>query len=114
MSQDVAGYLENNRSGLASRRLSGAARDHPSRHSGGDGAATVWQAVLPQRGEVCLRARTAKGWVSFTILNAAALDAPDGLFEPGSAERKTIKIRQGQEVDYELLAVLVQLAASTL
>jgi len=44
---------------------------------------------------------TAKGWVSFTIVNAADLDAPDGLFEPGPADRKTIKIRQGQAVDYD-------------
>lgn len=43
---------------------------------------------------------TAKGWVAFTIFNAAALDAPEGLFEPGPPDRKTIKIRQGQAVDY--------------
>ncbi len=54
---------------------------------------------------------TAKEWVSFTIFNAAALEAPDGFFEPGDADRKTIKIRQGQTVDYELLAQLVQQAA---
>ena len=54
---------------------------------------------------------TAKGWVSFTIFNAAALEAPDGFFEPGDADRKTIKIRQGQPVDYALLAQLVQQAA---
>ena len=57
---------------------------------------------------------TAKGWVSFTIFNAAGLDAPDGLFEPGPPERKTIKIRQGQAIDYDQVARLVQQAASTI
>lgn len=57
---------------------------------------------------------TAKGWVSFTIFNATALDAPDGLFEPGPPERKTMKIRQGQAVDYEVLATLVHQAAETI
>jgi len=49
----------------------------------------------------------AKGWVSFTIFNAATLDAPEGLFEPGGADRKTVKIHQGQPIDYELLAKLI-------
>ena len=58
---------------------------------------------------------TAKGWVSFTIFNAAALAAPDGFFETdGAPERKTIKIKNGQEVDYELLAKLVKQAADTI
>jgi hypothetical protein len=57
----------------------------------------------------------AKGWVSCTIFNAAALQAPEGFFEPSdTAERKTIKIRPGQDVDYDLLAALVQQAASAL
>jgi len=55
-----------------------------------------------------------KGAVTFTIFNAAALDAPEGLFEPGPPERKTIKIRQGQAVDYDLLAKLLQQAANAL
>jgi hypothetical protein len=57
---------------------------------------------------------TAKGWVTLTIFNAAGLDAPEGLFEPGPADRKTVKIRQGQAVDYGQLAGLVQQAASDL
>lgn len=57
---------------------------------------------------------TAKGWVSFTIFNATALDAPDGLFEPGPSERKTMKVRQGQAVDYGILAKLVGQAAQAL
>jgi hypothetical protein len=54
----------------------------------------------------------AKGWVSLTIFNAGALEAPDGFFEPGDSDRKTVKIRQGQAVDYEFLAKLIQQTAS--
>jgi hypothetical protein len=57
---------------------------------------------------------TAKGWVTFTIFNAAALDAPAGLFEPGPPDRRTLKIRPGQAVDYDLLAQLLRQAASTI
>lgn len=57
---------------------------------------------------------TAKGWVSFTIFNAESLQAPDGFFEPGDPARKTIKIREGQAVDYDLLAQYVKQAASTI
>ena len=57
---------------------------------------------------------TAKGWVSFTIFNAKALEAPDGYFEPGDPDRKTIKIREGQAVDYDQLGKYVQQAASTI
>jgi hypothetical protein len=57
---------------------------------------------------------TAKGWVSFTIFNATDLEAPDGFFEPGPPERKTIKILPKAEVDYDLLAKLVKQAASTI
>jgi hypothetical protein len=56
---------------------------------------------------------TAKAWVSFTIFNAETLEAPNGFFEPGGTDRKTIKILQGQEVDYDLLAKLVQQAANS-
>ncbi len=57
---------------------------------------------------------TAKDWVSFTIFNANALEVSDGFFEPGPPERKTIKIRKGQMVDYELLSRLLQQAANTI
>jgi len=57
---------------------------------------------------------TAKDWVSFTIFNAKALESPDGLFEPGDPDRKTVKIRKGQAVDYTLLGMLLQQAASSL
>ena len=55
---------------------------------------------------------TAKGWVSFTIFNANAIDAD--FFEPGPPERKTIKVTPKTEVDYELLTQLVKQAASTI
>ena len=55
---------------------------------------------------------SAKDAVSFTIFNGAALEAPEGFFEAGDPERKTIKIRKGQSVDYDLLAKLVQQTAS--
>lgn len=55
-----------------------------------------------------------KGAVTLTIFNAAGLDAPDGLFEPGPPERKTIKITEGQVVDYDVLASLLRQAASTI
>ncbi len=58
---------------------------------------------------------TAKGWVSFTIFNAQKLEAPDGFFElSDTTDRKTIKIKQGQAVDFGLVAKLVQQAASAL
>ena len=57
---------------------------------------------------------TAKGWVTCTIFNAEALEAPEGFFEPGDPNRKTIKIRQGEDVDYDLLATFVQQASSTI
>nr|BCJ78250.1 hypothetical protein [Niallia circulans] len=51
--------------------------------------------------------------VSFTIFNAAGLQLPEGIFE-GPAERKTVKLRKGDEVDSVLLAPLVKQASSTL
>jgi hypothetical protein len=56
----------------------------------------------------------AKNHVSLTIFNATELDAPDGLFEPGSPDRKTIKIKKGQSVDYDLLTILLGSASATL
>lgn len=56
---------------------------------------------------------TAKDWVSFTLFNGMALEAPEGVFEPGSPDRKTVKIRKGQAVDYALLARLLQQAANS-
>ncbi len=57
----------------------------------------------------------AKAGVSFTVFNATALDAPDGFFEPGGPpERKTIKIKAGDTVDYAQLQTLLQQAAAAL
>lgn len=55
---------------------------------------------------------TAKAWVSFTLFDAAALEAPEGFFEPGDSDRKTVKIREGQTVDYALLTKFIQQTAS--
>jgi len=55
---------------------------------------------------------TAKGWVTLTIFNATDLKAPDGFFEDGPPERKTVKILKGQEVDYNLLEKLLKQAAA--
>lgn len=56
---------------------------------------------------------TAKGWVSLTIFNAQSLDAPDGLFETSeNGERKTINIKETQDVNYEMLARLIRQAAA--
>jgi hypothetical protein len=57
----------------------------------------------------------AKGWVSLTIFNAQALETPEGMFESSdTGDRKTIKIREGQQVDYDLLGGLLQQAAQSL
>jgi hypothetical protein len=53
----------------------------------------------------------AKAGVSLTIFNASKLNAPKGFFEPGgSPERKTLKLRQGAELDHGLLRSLLQQA----
>ncbi|MUT64688.1 DUF1801 domain-containing protein [Paenibacillus sp. NEAU-GSW1] len=56
---------------------------------------------------------TSKDAVSFTIFNAAELELPEGLFD-GPPERKTIKFRNGQQADSEMLSRLVGQASSTL
>ena len=53
---------------------------------------------------------TAKGWVTFTIFNGKNVDAPDGFFEAGDPDRKTVKILKGQTVDYNLLGTLLKQA----
>lgn len=57
---------------------------------------------------------TAKAWVSFTLFNAGSFQIPGELFEPGdNPDRKTIKIREGQDMKYSILAKLLQQAAAT-
>lgn len=55
---------------------------------------------------------TSKDAVSFTIFNTADLAVPAGF--DGPPERKTIKLRQGQTIDAEMLSSLVSQASSTL
>lgn len=57
---------------------------------------------------------TAKGWVSFSIFNAAALEVPEGQFEAGSGDRLTVKLLEGKPVDYELLSSLLNQASAAL
>jgi len=58
---------------------------------------------------------TAKGWVSFTIFNATTLQQPDDLFEASdNNDRITIKIKEGQDVDYDLLTSLLKQASDTI
>jgi hypothetical protein len=58
---------------------------------------------------------TAKGWVAYMIFNAAELDPPAGLFEKGGPpERRTIKIKPGQTVDYAQLGSLLKSATATI
>ena len=57
----------------------------------------------------------AKGYVAFAVFNATELQPPDGFFEKqGPPERRTVKIKEGQEFDYDLLGQLVGQASETL
>jgi Uncharacterized conserved protein len=56
---------------------------------------------------------TSKDAVSFTIFNATELALPEGLFD-GPPERKTIKYRNGQQIDESMLTDLVKQAVRTL
>ncbi len=57
---------------------------------------------------------TAKGWVTYSIFNAASVEEPAGFFEAGKPELKTIKILKGQTVDYDLLAKLLKQASDSI
>ncbi|MED1780705.1 DUF1801 domain-containing protein [Brevibacillus fortis] len=49
----------------------------------------------------------AKDWINVTLFQAANLEAPAGFFEKSDhADRKTIKIRNGKEFDFDVLAGL--------
>lgn len=53
--------------------------------------------------------------VSFMIFNAGELEEIKGFFKSASSpERKTASIREGQEVDYNLLANLLNRATASL
>jgi hypothetical protein len=58
---------------------------------------------------------TAKAFVSFTIFNATNIEALEGFFEKSDVvECKTIKVRESETPDYELLGKLLQDAAATI
>jgi hypothetical protein len=54
-----------------------------------------------------------KDAVSFMLFNVAELELPKDVFE-GPAERKWIKIRDGQATDYEMLSKLLIQSSSSL
>ncbi len=114
MSQEVASYLDN----LAQDWQAEVCRSlHQRIHHAIPGVVARLQYGKPHyltNGKYVAVIGTATGWVTLTIFNAAALEAPAGLFEPGPPERKTVKIRQGQAVDYELLAGLLRASAQGL
>ncbi|MDF2714365.1 MAG: hypothetical protein K0R28_1290 [Paenibacillus sp.] len=56
---------------------------------------------------------TSKNEVSFTIFNENGLTFPEGIFD-GPPERKTVKLRDGQPVDFELLSSLFKQASASL
>lgn len=56
---------------------------------------------------------TSKDAVSFTIFHAAELVLEEGMFD-GPPERKTLKLRKGDNVDTELLVSLVSQAAESI
>jgi hypothetical protein len=64
------------------------------------------------RGEYAAVITPAKAYVSFTIFRATSVHTPEGLFEVSdSGDRKTIKIKPGQDVDYAMLGSLLRQAA---
>ncbi|WP_422659212.1 DUF1801 domain-containing protein [Paenibacillus sp. EC2-1] len=56
---------------------------------------------------------TSKDAVSFTIFNTGGLTLPEELFD-GPPERKTIKLKKGQSVDFSQLSSWLQQATATL
>lgn len=58
---------------------------------------------------------TAKNWVSFTIFNATDVEIPEDLFEASEkGDRITMKVSEGQDVDYEQIGDLLKQAADTI
>ncbi len=63
---------------------------------------------------LCLYA-PAKEWVNFTLLATAGVKSLDDFFDPEETPaRRTIKIREGQKVDYAQLAALIKQAVAAL
>lgn len=57
----------------------------------------------------------AKEWVNFTLLVTTGVKGLDDFFDPEETPvRRTIKIREGQEVDYSHLLPIIKQAAAAL
>jgi hypothetical protein len=56
----------------------------------------------------------AKGHLSFMIFNTQDVTLPAGVFQKGPVERSTIRIMEGDQVDYALLGSVLSQASSTL
>lgn len=54
----------------------------------------------------------AKDYISFTIFNAENIEAD--FFEKGVPERKTVKIKKDQKIDYKVLAALFKKASNNI
>ncbi|MCH5584498.1 DUF1801 domain-containing protein [Shimazuella sp. AN120528] len=51
----------------------------------------------------------AKNWINVTLFNAETVEAPEGFFESSSkADRKAVKIKEGQSFDYSLLGKILR------
>lgn len=66
-----------------------------------------------QNGKYAAVISTSKDAVSFTIFNPGVIEFPEAQFD-GPPERKTIKLRSGQAVDYDQLASLLGQASASL
>lgn len=66
-----------------------------------------------KNGKYAAAISTSKDVVSFTIFNTAALDLPEERYS-GPPERKTLKLRKGEQVEREELAAIVSQASATL
>lgn len=64
-----------------------------------------------KNGKYAVVISTSKDAVSFTIFNAAGLELPEGMFD-GPPERKTLKLRKGNEFDSEQLLAWVKQASA--
>ena len=56
----------------------------------------------------------AKGHLSFMIFNTQNVTLPAGVFQKGPVERSTIRIMEGDQVDYAMLGSSLSQASSTL
>lgn len=66
-----------------------------------------------KNGKYAVVISTSKDAVSFTIFNAVGLELLEGIFD-GPPERKTLKLRKGDTVNFQELVSLVSQASSSL